>query len=158
MQAIACAAKASLISIRSRSSTRNAGALPAPCAWPESGPRPMTSGATPARRARDDARQRLSSPRPRAVCASHSSSAAAPSLMPDEFPAVTVPSRIERRLELGERFERRSRARMFVVVTAPNASSGPAASSPANAPRSTAALHFICDSSAKRSCSSRAMP
>ena len=94
MTGIACAANASLSSMRSRSST----ARPARSSarWEAGiGPRPIVAGSTPATA---DATILAIGRRPssRALASDVTSTAAAPSLMPDEFPAVTepVPSRL----------------------------------------------------------------
>ena len=90
LTAQACAAKASLASTRSRSSTlqpafssalRDAGI----------GPVPMSAGSTPAV-AHETIRASGVTPRLAASAAVISTTAAAPSLMPDALPAVTVPS------------------------------------------------------------------
>src|SRR4051812_50162994 len=93
LTAQACAAKASLASIRSRSAAfhpafsnaaRDAGI----------GPVPMIAGSTPAC-AHDTMRASGVLPRLAASLAFISTTAAAPSLMPDALPAVTAPALAE---------------------------------------------------------------
>ena len=103
MQASAWAAKASLSSTTSMSSTVMPGALPAPCAM-----RRHRADAHDLRRAagdRDalDPRQRLQAVALGVVLASTTSTAAAPSVSGDEVPAVTVPSLVEGGLQPGQR-------------------------------------------------------
>src|SRR5436305_9247824 len=88
LTAQACAAKASLASTRSRSSTDqpaffNASRLAG------IGPVPMIAGSTPAV-AQDTMRASGLAPRRRAASAVISTTAAAPSLMPEALPEVTV--------------------------------------------------------------------
>ena len=89
MQTSDCDAKASLSSTRSRSPT----SIPARASALRvagTGPTPMTAGSTPAT-AVESTRAIGRSPSARARSASTTSTAEAPSLMPDEFPAVTEP-------------------------------------------------------------------
>ncbi len=76
---------------------------------------PMTRGATPATA---EATTRAFGVRPYFFAASSEAmiTAAAPSLMPEALPAVTVPSGFDVGLQLGQRFERRVRPRMLILI------------------------------------------
>src|SRR5258708_32521919 len=85
----ACAANASFASLRSRSQIGQPALLTA-ARDAGIGPEPITAGSTPAV-AQDTIRASGCTPRRAASLAVISTSAAAPSLMPDALPAVTVP-------------------------------------------------------------------
>ena len=127
------------------------------------GPIPMIRGSTPAA-ALATTRARGARPISRAPRSEASRSAAAPSLRPDEFPAVTEPAPSERKAGL-------SRASASRVVSGRRNSSSStrrgspffcaistAAISAANRPAARAAAAFCCDRSANASWSSRLMP
>ena len=95
-----CAANASFSSMTSMRRKREARLAPAPAASAGTGPIPMMRGSTPAaarwpRSARSASGRISFSARSDAM-----SRAAAPSLIPDELPAVTDPPGAKRRLEL----------------------------------------------------------
>ncbi len=90
LTASACAAKASLASTRSRSSTVQP-AFSSALRLAGIGPVPMIDGSTP-QVAQETMRPIISTPRLAASSALISTTAAAPSLMPEALPAVTVPS------------------------------------------------------------------
>ena len=152
----ACAAKASLASIRSRSSTFQ----PARCnalRVAGIGPVPITAGSTPAV-ANEAIRAIGVRPRFWASSALMSTRAAAPSLIPDALPAVTVPSL----LNAG-----RSRAIPSIVESSRIYSSSETITSPLrvftvtgsisslNRPALRAAEAFCCEARANASCCSR---
>src|SRR5258708_14755658 len=93
LTAQACAANASLASTRSRSSIFQPAFLSA-AREAGIGPVPMIAGSTPAC-AHDTMRASGFLPRLAASLAFISTNAAAPSLMPDALPAVTVPSLVK---------------------------------------------------------------
>ena len=70
--------------------------------WRPPGPRPITRGGTPTEALAADRRQRRAR-RLGAASALITTSAAAPSLIPEEVPAVTVPSLVERRAQAASR-------------------------------------------------------
>jgi hypothetical protein len=106
LTAQACAAKASLASIRSRSADLPAGLLQR-AALAGMGPMPMIDGSTPAV-AHDTMRASGVSAALLGFVGLISTSAAAPSLMPEALPAVTVPSLDEGRAQLGQRLDGRA--------------------------------------------------
>ncbi len=105
-------ANASLSSIRSRSSTRSS-ARSSARRVAGTGPSPITDGSTPAT-AVLTTRARGDSPRERARSASTSTTAAAPSLIPELLPAVTVPSRRNAGLRRASPSAEVSAARMLI--------------------------------------------
>src|SRR5476649_1056864 len=156
----ACAAKASLISIRSRSCADQ----PARCRHSReagTGPMPMMVGSSPA-----DAYPRITAsgrkPSAAARCALITSTAAAPSLSPDALPAVTLPAL--------SKAGRNPASTSALVLRLTNSSAAKTTGSPffcamengrissANRPASCAAAAFCCEASASASCRSRVMP
>src|SRR5690348_7368442 len=154
--ATACAANASLASTRSRSFTVQPAFLSAACEA-VTGPMPMIAGSTPVV-AHDTIFASGLIPRFFASSALISTSAAAPSLMPEALPAVTEPSL----LKAG-----RSLASVSAVVPWRGNSSVSTTTSPLRVftvtgtisslkrPRFCAASALFCDEAAKASCSAR---
>ena len=163
MHGIAWAANASLSSTRSSWSTAR---LARSSALREAGigPRPIVAGSTPAT-ALETMRAIGRHPSSRARASEVTSTAAAPSLMPDELPAVTDPD--PSRLKAGL-----SDASLSRVVSGRGGSSTdtstPASpfaadaeigtTSSANRPASWASAQRCCDDSANASCSSLVTP
>ena len=117
MHASACAANASLSSTRSMSSIVESRARERLARGGHRARAPCTAGSTPADGARRRCARAAASPaRSRRVGRHRRAARAAPSLMPDELPAVTVPSFGERGLQLRELLERGVRARVLVAV------------------------------------------
>jgi acetyl-CoA acetyltransferase family protein len=116
------------------------------------GPMPITRGSTPATEEPTNAASGWA-PSSRAQSSLAITSAAAPSLMPDELPAVTVPS---------ARNAGFSAASFSALVSGRGCSSRTASptgtSSSANRPAASASAQRCCDCSAKASCSSRETP
>ena len=155
---MAWAAKASLASMRSRSPVRQP-AFSSAFFEAGMGPVPMMEGSTPAW-AQETMRASGSRPRLRASDWRMSTTQAAPSLMPEALPAVTVPPR----LKAGRRA-----ARLSGVTPSRIYSSSPTTVSPLRVltvtgvisslkrPSRRAASALFCERAAKASCSSRVM-
>ena len=91
-------------------------ARPAASAVAGTGPEPMTCGSTPALARADDPGQRADAPGPARASAAITTRAAAPSLIPEELPAVTVPGVAEDRLEPGQALQGGVGPRVLVAL------------------------------------------
>jgi hypothetical protein len=116
------------------------------------GPMPITRGSTPAT-AEPTKAPSGSAPRPRARSSEAITSAAAPSLIPLEFPAVTVPLSRKAGRRLASFSAEVSGRGCSSRVTSPTATS-----SSANRPASSAAAQRCWDCRPNASCSSRETP
>ena len=160
MQARLCAANASFSSIKSRFGARRPARASA-FFVAGIGPSPMKAGSTPAVA---ETTKRASGVTPDAFTASSlaRSTAAAPSLIGDEFPAVTVPPARKAGASLASFssvVSGRGDSSFAKRIDSPfGAGIGTGTISRANAPASHAAPAFFCDASAKASCSSRPIP
>src|SRR5512132_3491737 len=156
--AMTCAANASLISITSMSASDRP-VFSSTFLVAGTGPMPMTAGSTPAH---DIPASRASGRRPSAAARDSdiSTRAAAPSVIPEELPAVTLPFSRKTGGNAASRssvVSGRGCSSSLTVMVPERLGSGAWTGNVSAARRSFAAWAFCCDSRANSSCSPREM-